>query len=245
MLLLLPRSQQGREEKIEVKMKVEEIESQLHEQFAVNNNDHASTLVSIIAAVVAVIGVYGYVFVHSTVWCQKFWGKLALGNQQYTLSTLLLTGAAAIFILTILAAMALTLGASARRDQFIVHAIRCKAYGGVGKLPVGKGGIFPDKYHPFDKGANFCIGIFGTCLTMCHWLCLIVVLLTLLRMPFCRTGEFFKSGPYLPPVLFLIMTVAYIILFRPFACWLKKFCLWHKECEKYDNLQKEFKDLKP
>ena len=226
-------------------MDVEDIESQLHEQFAVNNNNHASTLVSIIAAVVAVIGAYGYVFVHSTVWCQKFWGKLALGGQQYTLSTLLLTGAAAIFILTILAAISLSLGASARRDQFIVHAIRCKAYGCVNKLPIGNGGIFPDMYHPFDKGDNFCIGIFGTCLTMCHWLWFIVVLLTLLRMPFCRTCEFFMSGPYLPPAVFLIMTVVYFILFLPFKCYLKRLCLWHKECTKYDNLQKEFKDLKP
>ena len=67
MLLPLPRSHQGREERMEEKMEVKDIESQLHEQFAVNNNDHASTLVSIIAAVVAVIGAYGYVFVHSTV----------------------------------------------------------------------------------------------------------------------------------------------------------------------------------
>jgi len=243
-LLLLPRSQQGREEKIEVKMKVEEIESQLHEQFAVNNNDHASTLVSIIAAVVAVIGAYGYVFVHSTVYGQKVWGKLVFDDRQYTLSTLLLTGSAAIFILAILAAIALTLGASARRDQFIVHAIRCKAYGGSDKLTVGNDGIFPSGYHPFEKGDDFCIGIFGTCLTMCHWLWLIVVLLTVSRIPFSRISEFFQSGPYLPPVLFLIMAVAYFILFLPFNCCLK-LCLWHKECKKYDNLQKEFKDLKP
>ena len=228
---------------MEEKMEVKAIESQLHEQFAVNNNDHASTLVSIIAAVVAVIGAYGYVFVHSTVCGQKFWGKLVLDGQQYTLSTLLLTGAAAIFILAILAAIALTLGAGARRDQFIVHAIRCKAYGGFDKLPARKGGIFPDKYHPFDKGDDFCIGIFGTCLTICHWLWLIVVLLTVSRMPFGRIGEFFQSGPFLPPVLFLIMVFAYFILFLPFKLNLKKICLWYEARSKYDKLQNEFFEI--
>ncbi len=226
-------------------MKVDDIESQLHEQFAVNNNDHASTLVSIIAATVAVVGAYGYVFVHSTVCCQKLWGKLVSDNQQYTLSTLLLTGAVAIFILAILAAIALTLGAGARRDQFIVHAIRCKAYGVSAKLSVGKGGIFPEKYHPFDKGDDFCIGIFGTCLTMCHWLWLFVVLLTVSRMPFCRISEFFQSGPYFPPVLFLIMAVAYFILFLPFMCHLKKLCLWHEARSKYNRMQNEFSKFRP
>ena len=232
---------------MEEKMEVKAIESQLHEQFAVNNNDHASTLVSIIAAVVAVIGAYGYVFVHSTVCGQKFWGKLVLDGRQYTLSTLLLTGAAAIFILAILAAIALTLGAGARRDQFIVHAIRCKAYGGFDKMSVESdenGGIFPDKYHPFDKGDDFCIGIFGTCLTICHWLWLIVVLLTVSRMPFGRIGEFFQSGPFLPPVLFLIMAVAYTILFLPFKLNLKKICLWYEAHSNYDKLQKEFSRCK-
>ena len=177
----------------------------------------------------------------------KLWGKLVLGDYQYTFSTLLLTGSAAIFILAILAAIALTLGAGARRDQFIVHAIRCKAYGGFDKMSVGSGengGIFPEKYHPFDKGDDFCIGIFGTFLTICHWLWLIVVLLTVSRIPFCRISGFFKSGPYLPPVLFLIMAVVYFILFLPFMCYLKKLCLWHEARSKYDKLQKEFSRCK-
>ena len=52
-----------------------ELEKQLHEQYAINNNSNLGSIIAILTTLVSVIGVYGYIFVHSTLDFAKDWGS--------------------------------------------------------------------------------------------------------------------------------------------------------------------------
>ena len=45
----------------------QELEKQLHEQYAINNNANLSSVIALLVSLFAAIGAYGYVFIHTTV----------------------------------------------------------------------------------------------------------------------------------------------------------------------------------
>lgn len=126
----------------------EDLEKQLHEQYAVNANNNLTAMITIAIGLLSVIGLYGYVFIHT-----KFlYGGFFIANcnestELYTTNTLVLAGCVALIVLTILYCISLTLGAAQRYEQFITFAIRCKYYNRTNYYD-----IFPPKYHPFHKG---------------------------------------------------------------------------------------------
>lgn len=130
----------------------------LHEQYAVNNNAKLSSAVTLIVGLLAVVGAYGYVFLHTSLTNGK--SELLNSKAEFTLLSLILTATAATIVLGVLIYICMYQGFAQRKGQFIIYAIRC--YHGFKIKNKDEERIFPDNYHPFDKK---CIeayqGLFG------------------------------------------------------------------------------------
>lgn len=137
-----------------------ELEKQLHEQYAVNNNSNAGILISLISALFVAFSGYGYVlYQYSLCACCKT-------------TILYLSALAASMVMSLLYCICIHLGAGQRMEQFITFAIRVKHYGltksqdkedleyeqRINRYEE----IYPEDYHPFNKGMNnFVQGIYG------------------------------------------------------------------------------------
>lgn len=142
----------------------------LHEQYAVNNNAKLSSAVTLIVGLLAVIGAYGYVFLHvdDNLGCLR-------STHEYTLDDLILTAMAAIIVLAIMKHICIYQGFAQRRDQFIIYAIRC--YHGLKINNKDEERIFPDNYHPFNKeGVEIFQGLFGEFIKICSIIQIIIIL---------------------------------------------------------------------
>jgi hypothetical protein len=58
------------------KKKIFELERQLHEQYAINNNSNLSSIIALMTALLAIFGVYGYVFIHTNIKFADNWGRV-------------------------------------------------------------------------------------------------------------------------------------------------------------------------
>ena len=96
----------------------EELENQLHKQYAENENSRGKLLITFIIGIIALFGFYGYVFAKT--------GKqeyCIIGFTEFSLMAFITSG-----MLCFLAILTLYLGYSLRRDQIIVCNIRNKRY---------------------------------------------------------------------------------------------------------------------
>lgn len=133
--------------------------SQLHEQYAVNNNANLSTIISLLVALIAVIGCFGYVYVHTDCDFSGNLGILVKCNETFYLETLLLAYIASVGVLAILVCLCAYQGVAQRKEQFIIHAIREKYFG---ENYLKDLGIFPEGYSPCGKkGLEVVQGLYG------------------------------------------------------------------------------------
>ena len=122
-----------------------ELEKQLHEQYAVNNNSNVGTLVSLIGALLVVMTGYGYVlYQYRTSQCDD----IAIVN---------LSAIIAMAVMMLLYCISVSLGANQRMEQFITFAIRAKHYNADRYKE-----IFPENYYPFEKDfSGFVQGLYN------------------------------------------------------------------------------------
>lgn len=129
-----------------------ELELQLHEQYAINNNANVSSFIAMITALIIAFSGYGYVlyqYLMGDVYCCK----MADAKTMVDIATF-----AVLTVIFILYMVAIEVGAGQRSNQFVVHAIRKKAYS---KTQYEE--VFPKGYDPFDKGfCGFVQGIYNT-----------------------------------------------------------------------------------
>ena len=132
----------------------QELELQLHEQYAQNNNSYFSSIVVLISALLAVLGVYGYVFVRTTDTWATSWNDY-YNSGEYSLDALMCTGFVATFVLTLCFHICVYQGSQQRKEQFIIDFIRRNYYkiqsideSSFDKTP------FPKGYHPCNKKWN-------------------------------------------------------------------------------------------
>jgi hypothetical protein len=118
----------------------EELENQLHRQYAENENSRAGIFTSFIIGIVALFGFYGYVFVNTEENNRGCWN---FNMQEFLLMSFIVIG-----ILFFLATLALYLGYSLRRDHLVVYNIRMKRYNFDEKK---MGEIFGESYIPSKK----------------------------------------------------------------------------------------------
>lgn len=119
-----------------------EIELQLHEQYAINNNANVSSFIAMIGALIIAFTGYGYVlyqYLMGDVCCCK----MADAETMVHIATF-----AVLVVIFILYMVALNLGTGQRMEQFITFAIRQTAY--KDKIDTYKE-IYPKAYHPFNK----------------------------------------------------------------------------------------------
>ena len=133
-----------------------ELEKQLHEQYAINNNANVSSFIAMISALIVAFTGYGYVLYQylmgesSRCCCQ-----IAKANMM-----LLIASIAVLVVIFILYMVAIEIGAGQRSNQFVIHNIRRKAYG-YKKEDLKK--IYPEGYTPEGKNYfDFIQGIYNT-----------------------------------------------------------------------------------
>jgi hypothetical protein len=120
-----------------------QLESQLHEQYAINNNANVGSFVSFLAALLALFGFFGYAFVFSS---NEFStnGKL-IKDGIMTLDVFFLFSIIVIGMLFFLSLISLQLGYSSRSNQIIIDRIRDKYF------LKNKQVIFGNSYSPKGK----------------------------------------------------------------------------------------------
>lgn len=98
----------------EEKMKMQEqIEMQLHEQYAKNNNANVSSIVTLFVTMLASVGAYGYVFLHSEIPANfeyEFDLTTLYDSGQFSFVALLIVANAAIVVLLMIAYICVSLG---------------------------------------------------------------------------------------------------------------------------------------
>ena len=102
---------------------INEIEIQLHEQYADNNNSYLGHIVTLVAGLFAVIAFYGNVFMDASHYFEK------IEDYSYSLGDLCIVAVCAYIALGIMAYLCIYLGMHQRHEQFVVWAIRNKYYG--------------------------------------------------------------------------------------------------------------------
>lgn len=127
-----------------------ELERQLHEQYAINNNSNAGVLMSLIGSLLVVLTGYGYVLY-----------QFHLPESKVSLGMVCLTAVATSLIMALLYCICVYLGAGQRLEQFITYAIRRKYYHCKNVFNLDSS-IYPNGYHPFGKSkSNFVQGIYN------------------------------------------------------------------------------------
>ena len=142
----------------------EKLETQLHEQYAINNNANVSSFIAMIGALIIAFTGYGYVLV-------KFKYPNAFDADLFDLVTV-----ATVFVIAILYCTAVQLGSAQRMEQFITYAIRCKYYdNNIEKLMT----IYPMGYNPFNKNiTNYVQGVYNTITYILFICCIAIIVLS-------------------------------------------------------------------
>ena len=129
----------------------ETIYSQLHEQFAINDNAKNNNFITFLIAIFALFGVYGYVFVHTYLGAKNnlFQDGLVIhinDVEYFHPSVFAAITCATLLIFMFLSILVLFLGYSTRRDHIVIARIREKI--------LNKGQSIFDKslYNPYNKG---------------------------------------------------------------------------------------------
>ena len=121
-----------------------ELEKQLHEQYAINNNSNSGAFVSLISALLVAMTAYGYVLYHYRI------------GECNDLPLIYLVAFVACAVMTLLYCVCVQIGAGQRMEQFVTFSIRAKYYDGKTDSYTS---IYPSKYYPFGK--SFCSFVQG------------------------------------------------------------------------------------
>lgn len=164
------------------------IQKQLHEQYALNNYNGLSSVVSIFVGLLAVFYAYGHVFINSAPSQCDDLVTLVISNDKYTPLALFLTTAAVCFVLLIMMHICIYQGLFQRKEQFITHAIRCKYYGitEINTELMPNADYLPSYYTPFNKDKNCWLkilqGLYGEFTKILILVYIVIVLSSTIRI---------------------------------------------------------------
>lgn len=202
----------------------------LHEQYAINNNANLGSMITLMAAVIAIIGGYGYVFLHLDMSVGKT--QLLCTHPNFSLVSLILAATVTTIVLAILKYICMYQGLAQRKEQFIIYAIRCNNGLSINKETTTER-IFPNTYHPFGKKGNEIYqGLFGELIKIFKWLQFIIFISIVL--PFCLYLTECKLDIYIIASLVLYIISCIVC----YICYLLKNC---KDQDTYSNLCDKYK----
>ncbi len=206
-----------------------EIERQLHEQYADNNNSYLGHIVTLVVGLFAVIGLFGNVFIKSSLLFEK------TKDYEYSMGDLFIATAFAYIALGIMAYLCIYLGMHQRHEHFVVWAIRKKFYG---EDYVDKPKIYYEDYIPFVENPFAIIkGLYGEFVKIISLvtLCILISLAIKVGCSIHRTELLFSDVSEYYWVPFVAHILAYLIcLFR----------FWRGK-NKYCRLADEYKEVCP
>jgi hypothetical protein len=218
-----------------------ELLKQLHEQYAINNNANLSSIVTLVAAMIVVVGYFFYVYVHSTL---KFSGdcNLLYTNGKYSLDALLIIFVGTIFVIEALSCLCVYQGIAQRKEQFITYAIRVKTFG---ENFLNESDIFPKGYHPFGKNVKEAIqGLYGELYTLFSFTKRFLIILVIIKL--AAHVYYFSQWPSpdwdLVGILSVLFSFFAIFLILGYGCsYTQKqyhsYCLREKEYEKMASIE--------
>ena len=206
-----------------------EIERQLHEQYAENNHSYMGHIITLIVGLFGVIGFYGYVFVNSSHFFEK------VNDYDYTLGDLCFVAICAYVVLGIIAYICIYQGMHQRHEQFIVWAIRQNFYGENYNIPK----IFSDDYIPFKEGGLAIIqGLYGEFVKVISLVAFCVTISLIAKVGYnIYALNNYGEVSYCGVAICLITFIAHVTVY--FFC-VKRF---KRGEEKYRKLINEYKHL--
>lgn len=171
-----------------------DLEKQLHEQYAINNNSNAGTLVSLIGSLLFVMTGYGYVlYQYRTCQCDD----IAIVN---------LSAIIAMAVMMLLYYISVSLGANQRMEQFITFAIRAKYYKSESYMQT-----FPHNYYPFKKDFfGFVQGLYNL------WSKVMIVTIVTIAM-----SHYYLVTKTCIVLVFGLLFILFSLMFR--CSWYKKY----------------------
>ena len=195
----------------------DDIEKQLHEQYAINNNAKSGILLTLLSTLMVSFTGFGYVQV------------IFIKGDLKGCFLSCLSGIAVEIVLLILYYACIHLGYTQRSDQFVIYSIRKKAYENEEELEK----VFGKGYSPFNKGwINFIQGLY-------NGLSSIILSITLL-LPFA----FICNGKKYVLAFFLISCFAVLLMllykFRKYQSYKskeKEMCNKEKTCRVCEKLE--------
>lgn len=100
--------------------------SQLHEQYAINDNAKNQNFITFLVAIFALLGAYGYVYVHTNVCnCSKLVISCSSSDELvFAPQILIIMTALVSLIMLFLSCLVIILGYSTRRDHIMIYRIR-------------------------------------------------------------------------------------------------------------------------
>lgn len=216
----------------------QELEKQLHEQYATNNNAYLNSIIVLFVGLLAAIGAYGYVFIHTYADCLS---TKCFCAASYNLTQLLYVTIASIIVLSIMLYICIYQGFAQRYEQFITHAIRCKYHSQFkqqdnnSNKPIK---IFPDTYHPFGKKRTDAIqGLYGV---FAKIISVVIVLLIAATLSKIVTYEIlWRQSLTECEVLCIILA---IVIVGSFMYCHKLYC---EKKERYHELENEYAQYNP
>ena len=204
----------------------EEMELQLHQQYAENNNAYFGSIVAFIGVLLGVIAAYGYVYIRTSLYFSKDFGSMVDCFDNYTMDALILTSIAAMLVVLICHHICVERGVAQRKEQFIIDSIRRHYYGDT--LNKDRKWL-PNTYHPYEKESGEIIqglyNLFRRILYWTNWIIFITVML--------KVGASFNNHclQFMLVLCFLILALSFIY---------KMYLFQSQQMCKYIEIQKEY-----
>ena len=210
--------------------------SQLHEQYASNNNANLSSFVTLLVSMVGVFGIFAYVFVRSSLkFSNDFQSLYDSGSELYTMDVLILSAMVSIIVLGIIKYICLYQGFHQRYEQFITYAIREKYFG---KENCEKSDIFPEGYTPFGKqGLDIAQGLFGEFAKISDLLFSVILLAVFLKL-LCSLDV---GNCQFWMLLWILVLITVICFYIQITCQI--YCLNRKDTKSGENSKQEQRKL--
>ena len=216
-----------------------ELEKQLHEQYAINNNAVLGGIITLACTLIVVIGYYGYVFVNSSVEFSTGFCCLRDEDGIFYLDALLCSYVISFFILFVLSRFCIYQGIAQRKEQFITFAIR-KKYNmdndDAKQNTTIK--VLPKDYHPFGKNKREAVqGLYGELLAVFNcvfWLLTIGILIKLISNV-VEYDSFYLLG-LVEYVICIIVTILLLIVLKRYL---------NNQMYSYICRQKEYNVINP
>ncbi|MBR5849839.1 MAG: hypothetical protein IKZ12_02085, partial [Alistipes sp.] len=163
-----------------------QFELQLHEQYAINNNEGVKSFIAFLTAILALFGSFGYIFINTNYRISN--GDTLLTYHGYAFEAYIGVALVTVIMLAFLAEIALSLGFSQRHNHIIIQRIREKYYDQDGYRE-----IFKNSYKGNDKTVcNFIPDIYN----IFYWMCMVAQLLIFAATIYqhCRMEQTYCAG---------------------------------------------------